>query len=197
LIKNSTEQIWKSFNNENSPENDGIDAGIYNNGETAFVGRSDNKKIEGHDFVVGRVQTANVSGVYTLNSVNGNLKLDTFYGEYLVKNANDNYKWVNTHTGSEVKNALKVPTSYPGECCGSEFHHPDFAYIGRYYLDSYVNIGTVYQSQGMAYVDVKGAKRVVSSFEVLTCYSAEDNEEPQIPDHCKCKCLDEEKFYFH
>jgi hypothetical protein len=166
----------------------------------SYIGRSDNKRIQGHDYVIGRVQIvpSNDSGVYTLQSVSGNEKFDHYHGEYLVKNSGDDYKWVDAHTGQEVENALKVKITHPSECC-QEGHHKETAYIGKFYLDNVAYVGTVYQRQGLAFVDVDGNKKVVSSFQVLTCASANKfEEEEDVHDDCGCnhKCLDEKKFYY-
>lgn len=152
---------------------------------------------------MGRVQTSpsNESGVYTLQSVSGAEKFNPHHGEYLVKNSGDLYEWVNAHTGQEVRNALKVPIAHASDCC-HDGHHKETAYIGKFYLDNVVYIGTVYERQGLAFVDVNGNKKVVSSFQVLTCASPVKFEEEEEKDHhhdCGCdhECLDDEKFYYY
>jgi hypothetical protein len=172
------------------------------------LGRSQNKELQGSDYVIGRVQIApsNESGVYTSHSVNGGEKFDANHGEYLVQNSNDIYDWVKSHTGQEVKNALKIPLNVDQNCCHDDHHHhhhhhhghKKFAYIGRFYLDNVAYVGSVYENQGLAFVDVKGRRRVVSSYQVLTCASHEKNGEVDDDDDWKCdeKCLDEEEFYF-
>jgi hypothetical protein len=136
-----------------------------------------------------------------LQSVSGDEKFDPHHGEYLVKNSGDLYEWVDAHTGEDVENALEVKIAYPSECC-HDGHHKETAYIGKFYLDNVVYIGTVYQRQGLAFVDVNGHKKVVSSFQVLTCASpvvCDDEEDHDHHDDCGCnhQCLDEEKFYYH
>jgi hypothetical protein len=109
-----------------------------------------------------------------------------------VKNSGDIYEWVNSHTGQEVKNALKVPLHNNSDCCHDHQHHKEVAYIGKFYLDNVVYIGSVYESKGLAFVDVDGEKKVVSSYQVLTCASTEkfeENEENQ-------KCFDDEQFFY-
>jgi hypothetical protein len=130
-----------------------------------------------------------------LQSVNGGEKFDAHHGEYLVKNSGDIYEWVNSHTGQEVENAIKVPVRNDPNCCHDEHHHKEVAYIGRFYLDNVAYVGSVYESQGLAFVNVDGNKMVVSSYQVLTCASHQKNIEE---DHQKCdqKCFNDEKFYF-
>ena len=138
----------------------------------SYVGRSLNKYVRGEDLVAGRVQIApqNESGVYTLNPVSGAEKFDAYFGEYLVKNPNDEYKWVNSHTGDDVKFALKVQSTEKSK-------KEDSTFIGRVYVDNVVHVGTVHRHKGLSYFDYGGRKSVVSSYQVLTCTSAEVFEE--------------------
>jgi hypothetical protein len=187
--------VWKPYNNDDGPEKDGYKVDFYANNIVSYVGRSQNKEITGDDFVVGRVQIspADESGVYTSQSVSGSEKFDPDHGEYLVKNSDDTYEWVNSHTGQKVTNALKVPVFNDPNCCDKENHHKEFATIGRFYLDNVVYIGSVYESQGLAFVDVKGKRMVVSSYQVLTCASHVKNVEVE-EEH---KCFNEENVYFN
>jgi hypothetical protein len=148
--------------------------------------------------VVGRVQIspADKSGVYTSQSVNGGEKFDANFGEYLVKNSGDIYEWIDAHTGEEVNNAIRIPVTNDPECCHKDNHHKKFASIGRFYLDNVAYVGSVYENQGMVFVDVNGDRKVVSSFQVLTCASHQRNEVEE-DEHCDHNCLDDEKFYFN
>lgn len=167
-----SESQWKPYKNDNAPSVDGFAVDTYKNGIMSYVGRSNNKFICGDDYTIGRVQISpsNVSGVYTLNQVSGVEKFDASSGEYLVKNPNDTYKWVNSHTGEDVKFALKVPLTPKEEC--RQFDHVQTAFIGRLYVNGIVHIGTVYREKGMAFFYVDGQKSVVSSYQVLTCTSS-------------------------
>lgn len=111
-----------------------------------------------------------------------------------MKNSRDLYEWVNSHTGEEVPNALNVPENFDANCCHHKDHHKKTAYIGRFYLDNVVHVGTVYENQGLAFVDVEGNRKVVSSYQVLTCASpvkrkVEDEKHND-------ECFDENEFYF-
>jgi hypothetical protein len=193
------EQEWKPYQNDDGPLNDGHKVDFYANNIVSYIGRSKNKEIEGDDYVIGRVQIApgHESGIYTMQSVNGGEKFDPHHGEYLVKNEGDIYEWVNSHTGQEVQNALKVAINDDQDCCHKDNRHKKFAFIGRFYLDNVVYVGSVYESQGLAFVNLDGKKMVVSSYQVLTCAS-HTRYVGKEEDHTECdhKCLDEEKFYF-
>jgi len=180
---NPCKQQWKPYKNDNAPSTDGFAVDLYKDDIMSYIGRSDNKYIRGDDYTIGRVQItpASASGVYTLNAVSGEEKFDAVTGEYLVKNPKDSYAWVNSHTGDDVKNALKVPMSAKGEY--RHYDHPHTAFIGRVYLDNVVHVGTVYRDKGMAFFDVDGHKSVVSSYQVLTCSSSEVNVEENTDSH--------------
>lgn len=116
----------------------------------------------------------------------------------MIKNSGDIYEWKNAHTGQEVENAIKVPIGNDPDCCHKDNRHKEFSNIGRFYLDNVAYVGSVYENQGLVFVDVEGNKKVVSSYQVLTCVSheknLEDNEEHSRCDH---QCLNEDKFYFN
>lgn len=161
------------YKNDEAPSVDGIDVGFYNNGQKSYVGRTVNKYIKGSDEVIGRVQInpKNESGVYTLHSVTGGEHFNPYTGEYLQKNANDIYKWVNSHTGDHVENALKVKISDEGLFpCNTQTHT---GFIGRVFVDNVAHVGTVYSESGLNFFDFNGRKSVVSSYQVLTCKSPE------------------------
>jgi len=180
---NPCKQQWKPYKNDNAPTTDGFAVDSYKDDIISYIGRSVNKYVRGNDFTVGRLQItpASASGVYTLNAVSGDEKFDASTGEYLVKNPNDAYKWVNSHTGDDVKFALKVPLSAKGEY--RHYDHVHTAFIGRVYVDSVVHVGTVYRDKGMAYFDIGGHKSVVSSYQVLTCTSSEVYVEENTDSH--------------
>lgn len=175
-LKNFQEQIWKAYRNDNSPENDGVRAGLYWNKKASYVARSINKYVHGNDIAIGRCQTSPLekSGVYTLNPVSGTEKFDPYLGEYLVKNSKDSYKWVNAKTGEDIPFALKVKSL--GKHCD---HHCENYFIGRIFIDNFVHVGTVYREKGLHFFDYNGFKSVVSSFQVLTCTSPEINDEEE------------------
>lgn len=180
---NFSEQEWKPYKNDNAPSTEGLAVDIYVDGIMSYVGRSINKYVRGDDFAIGRVQIApsNASGVYTLNAVSGVEKFDANNGEFLVKNPNDAYKWVSSHTGDDVKFALKVALTPRGEY--RNYNHAHTAFIGRVYIDNVAHIGTVYRDKGLAFFDIAGRKSVVSSYQVLTCTSPEAFVEVDIDSH--------------
>ncbi|KAG5673077.1 hypothetical protein PVAND_003152 [Polypedilum vanderplanki] len=151
-------QQWRKFDVNSGQLNDSFSIDGSN-----YIGRILYKGINTCNYGLGRLQTN--SGLYYINEVTRASVFDNSTKvEYLVKNQKDFYKWQPSRNGEKVKNALKFQNNQ--------------IYIGMTRINDNTVVGKVHFGKGLSFINPEtNLQQFTSSYNVLTCYSAEENEE--------------------
>lgn len=139
------------------PKVDGFQVGNFNTNFSVYIGRSGERNL-------GRAQAtpAEKAGVYYLNQLNLKTAFDNspHTAEYLVKNPNYHYKFVQSRNGVKVHNALGLHR---------EGNQSFYIGIARILENTYV--GKVIPGEGLVFIDKNDNRVIITSYEVLTCTS--------------------------
>mgnify|MGYP003449547166 CR=1 FL=1 len=145
----------KKFDESNSPEKDGISAGLYDINTKAYVGKFIYKEM----YKPGRIQTTKPKpGIYT--TARGANYYDDKNAYYLVNNPKYHYYWVDSFEDNFIANAVSVKITDTGLM--------NF-YIGRNQIDGQMQVAPIALSIGMMYPGYDGLEHFATSFQILAC----------------------------
>lgn len=148
---NFTEHEWVSFRDLNYIRSQGMTAGYFKRNIPAYIGQGLNSR--GY-YVPGRIQLENPKALFYTDNMK--TQKTTSSVEFLRKNKELNYAWVEANARQCISNAVIVE--------GGNF------YIGRTKVGNFSFIGQVQIGErGLKYENQQGEEILTDKYEVLTC----------------------------
>ncbi|KAL7012783.1 hypothetical protein ACKWTF_015046 [Chironomus riparius] len=144
---------WKFFNNSAEPAQDGLNAGLFEANNPAYVGMT----MVGRFWRPSRIQTVSPVGAYYLDDLEEEHCRNHSY--YLVDNPKYKYYWVDVVGNEYIKNSVAVSQD------SGPFRFP----IGKAILNGKTIIGLTDGVGGLIYPDKNGDQHVVVQYQVLAC----------------------------
>jgi hypothetical protein len=122
---------------------------------------------------IGKVipEPADEAGIVFHDAISDAGAFDAQNVQFLLKDPNSVYEWAPSSNAAAVANGLKVAIN---------------TYVARVTIDGVTFVGTVViGGDGLAYTDLAGEKKVVTLYEVLTCYSPVDDYVEEVKVMCR------------
>lgn len=151
---------WRKFNYDQEPEIDGFQVGLFKPGIKSYLGRGWYWSAK----LPGRIQTVGDIGCKIVSD--WRVKSPDRDIEYLVKNPQYNYKWVNSSQGEDVENQILVSRRMEG----------GFWRVGRVIEGEFTYIAKIFPG-GAHYENGDGREMMADNgYQILTCTPDDPND---------------------